>query len=115
MVLNHDTICAISTAPGKGAVAIIRISGNDVIKVGNQLFQAHNKKKISLNNTNSVILGNIIENSVCIDEVLITIFKGPKSYTGENIIEIACHGSTYIQSKIIQLLIKKGCRLAKKG
>ena len=115
MIINHDTICAISTAPGKGAVSIIRMSGNDVIKIGNQLFQAYNKNKLSLNNANTVILGNIIENSVCVDEVLITIFKAPKSYTGENVLEIACHGSTYIQSKIIQLLIKKGCRLAKKG
>ena len=115
MVLNDDTICAISTAPGKGAVSIIRISGNEVIKVSNQLFQAHNKKKLSLNNANTVILGNIIENSMFVDEVLITIFKAPKSYTGEHVVEIACHGSTYIQGKIIQLLIKKGCRLAKKG
>tara|TARA_B100001250_G_C19813232_1_gene796855 strand:- start:3251 stop:4636 length:1386 start_codon:yes stop_codon:yes gene_type:complete len=115
MVLNHDTICAISTAPGKGAVSIIRISGNEAIKVSNQLFQAHNKKKLSLNNSNTVILGNIIENSMFVDEVLITIFKAPKSYTGEHVIEIACHGSTYIQGKIIQLLIKQGCRLAKKG
>ena len=115
MIINHDTICAISTAPGKGAVSIIRMSGNDVIRISNQLFQAYNKKKLSLNNANTVILGNIIENYVCVDEVLITIFKAPKSYTGENVVEIACHGSTYIQSKIIQLLIKKGCRLAKKG
>ena len=115
MIINHDTICAISTAPGKGAVSIIRMSGNDVIRIGNQLFQAYNKKELSLNNANTVIIGNIIENSVCVDEVLITIFKAPKSYTGENVLEIACHGSTYIQSKIIQLLIKKGCRLAKKG
>ncbi|MAZ55427.1 MAG: tRNA uridine-5-carboxymethylaminomethyl(34) synthesis GTPase MnmE [Flavobacteriales bacterium] len=114
-MINHDTICAISTAPGKGAVSIIRMSGNDVIRISNQLFQAYNKKKLSLNNANTVILGNIIENYVCVDEVLITIFKAPKSYTGENVVEIACHGSTYIQSKIIQLLIKKGCRLAKKG
>ena len=115
MVLNHDTICAISTAPGKGAVSIIRISGNEAVQVTNQLFQAHNKKKISLNNSNTVILGNIIENSMFVDEVLITIFKAPKSYTGEHVVEIACHGSTYIQSKIIQLLITQGCRLAKKG
>ena len=115
MVLNHDTICAISTAPGKGAVSIIRISGNEAVQVTNQLFQAHNKKKISLNNSNTVILGNIIENSMFVDEVLITIFKAPKSYTGEHVVEIACHGSTYIQGKIIQLLITQGCRLAKKG
>jgi len=115
MVLNYETICAISTAPGKGAVAIIRISGKDSIKICNQIFKAHNKKKLSLNNSKTVIIGNIIENRKIIDEVLITMFKGPKSYTGENIIEIACHGSTYIQSSIIQLLIRKGCRLAKKG
>ena len=115
MVLNYETICAISTAPGKGAVAIIRISGKDSVKICNQIFKAHNKSKLSLDNAKTVIIGNIIENRKIIDEVLITIFKGPQSYTGENIIEIACHGSTYIQSAIIQLLIRKGCRLAKKG
>tara|TARA_B100000530_G_scaffold321468_1_gene255637 strand:+ start:744 stop:2129 length:1386 start_codon:yes stop_codon:yes gene_type:complete len=115
MVLNYETICAISTAPGKGAVAIIRISGKDSVKICNQIFKAHNERKLSLDNAKTVILGNIIENQKIIDEVLITMFKGPKSYTGENIIEIACHGSTYIQSAIIQLLIRKGCRLAKKG
>jgi len=115
MVLNYETICAISTAPGKGAVSIIRISGNEAIKICNKIFKAHRQKKISLNDAKTVIIGNIIENTIIVDEVLITIFKRPKSYTGENIVEIACHGSIYIQSKIIQLLIKKGCRLARNG
>ena len=61
------------------------------------------------------MVGEIFEQDNLIDEVVVTLFKGPKSYTGEDIIEIACHGSTYIQTKIIQLLIKKGCRLAKNG
>ena len=115
MKINNDTICSISTALGKGAISIIRISGNESLKICNQIFKAHNKKIISLNHHNQVILGHIFEKKNTIDEVLITIFKSPKSYTGENLIEIACHGSTYIQNKIIQLLIQNGCRIAKKG
>jgi tRNA modification GTPase len=115
MIVNNDTICSISTALGKGAISIIRVSGNDTLKICNQIFQAHNKKEISLNHHNKVILGHILDNNKIIDEVLITIFKNPKSYTGEDLIEISCHGSIYIQDKIIQLLIKHGSRIAKKG
>jgi len=113
--MNHETICSISTAPGQGAISMIRISGNDALKISNKVFRSHTKEKLSFQNTKKVILGNIVFNKNIIDEVLITVFKAPKSYTGENMIEISCHGSTYIQSKILQVLIKNGCQIAKKG
>ena len=113
--MNNNTICSISTAPGHGAISIIRISGKESIKIANELFKAHNKNKLSSKNINKVILGNIIYKHQTIDEVLVTAFQSPKSYTGEDMVEISCHGSTYIQSKIIQALIDNGCRTAQKG
>ncbi len=113
--MNQDTICAISTAKGKGAIATIRISGLDAINNTNNIFKAYNQKKISTIKSKQVLVGEIIENHKTIDEVVITSFVSPHSYTGENIVEISCHGSTYIQEKIIQILIQNNCRLAKKG
>ena len=113
--MNNDTICAISTNIGEAAIAIIRLTGSNSIKICNKIFKTKNKKKISIQDARKIIMGKIIENNKTIDEVLITIFKAPKSYTGENTVEISCHGSLFIQNKIIQLLIKNGCRLAKNG
>ena len=113
--MDNNTICSISTAPGHGAISIIRISGKESIKIVNELFKAHNKNKLSSKNINKVVLGNIIYKHQTIDEVLVTAFKSPKSYTGEDMVEISCHGSAYIQSKIIQALIDNGCRTAQKG
>ena len=113
--MNYDTICCISTAQGQGAIAIIRLSGENAFKICNKIFKSYHKQVLSKKNARTVIIGNIESNKQIVDEVLLTGFKGPHSYTGEDVVEIACHGSTYIQNKIIQLLIKHGCRLAKKG
>ena len=113
--MDNNTICSISTAPGHGAISIIRISGKKSIRIINKLFKAHDKNKLSSKNTKKVILGNIIYKNQSIDEVLVTAFQSPKSYTGEDMVEISCHGSAYIQSKIIQALIDNGCRTAQKG
>ncbi len=113
--MNFETICSISTAPGQGAISIIRVSGSETIKICNNIFHAYNKTTLKSHKANNVILGKIIDNKIIIDEVLITIFRSPKSYTGEDMIEISCHGSIYIQTKIMQTLIKYGCRMAKKG
>ena len=113
--MNYDTICCISTAQGQGAIAIIRLSGENAFKICNKIFKSYHKQVLSKKNVRTVIIGNIESNKQIVDEVLLTGFKGPHSYTGEDVVEIACHGSTYIQNKIIQLLIKHGCRLAKKG
>jgi tRNA modification GTPase len=113
--MNYDTICCISTAPGQGAISIIRVSGANAFKISNKIFKSYNKKSLSKKNAKTVMIGKIEYKKKIIDEVLITGFKGPNSYTGEDIVEISCHGSIYIQNVIIQLLIEYGCRLAKKG
>ncbi len=113
--MNNETICSISTAAGQGAISIIRISGADAIIICEKLFLSHKGDQLLRKKSQQVALGNIHYKNDIIDEVLITVFKSPKSYTGENMVEISCHGSTYIQSKIIQTLIKSGCRIAKKG
>ena len=107
----EDTICAITTGGGMSAIAIIRISGNKAIEVTNSVFS----KDISSSKSHTLHFGNLINNAEVIDEVLVSIFKGGKSFTGEESIEISCHGSIFIQNKIIQILIEKGCRLAIAG
>ena len=101
---QEDTICAIATGGNMSAIAIIRISGNKAIKITNSIFN----KDISNVKTHTIHFGNIINNKKVIDEVLISIYKNNKSFTGEESVEISCHGSLYIQNKIIQLLIEKG-------
>ena len=113
---NHDTICAIATSPGSGAIAVIRLSGEDALKIANLVFKPANKKKKLLEQkANTIHFGTISDNNQLIDEVLLSIFKAPHSYTGENSVEISCHGSSHIQAKILELLIKKGARLAQPG
>ena len=113
--MNQDTICCISTALGQGAISLIRVSGSNAINITNRFFNSYTKKSLSKVESNKAIVGQILDQNDIIDEVIVTIFRAPKSYNGENIIEITCHGSAYIQDKIIQLLIEHGCRLANKG
>jgi tRNA modification GTPase len=108
---NNDTICAISTANGEGAISIIRISGDNTINICNNIIS----KKIINNKSHSIHLATVKENSEIIDEVLISLFRNPKSFTGEDVIEISCHGSIYIKNRILQLLIENGARLANPG
>lgn len=116
MNYNNDTIVALATASGAGAVAIIRLSGEDAIKIADASFQSVKNKKSLLNQrTHTIHLGHIIDGKRIIDEVLVSVFKNPNSYTGENVIEISCHGSIYIQQEIIQLFLRKGCRMANAG
>ena len=114
-MLYNDSIVALATPSGAGAIAIIRISGEDAITIGNSVFQSIKGKDLSKQKSHTLHLGHIIDNNKTLDEVLVSIFKGPNSYTGENTIEISCHGSTYIQQQIIQLLLRKGCRMATPG
>ena len=106
-----DTICAISTGGNESAIAVIRVSGVNAIKFTDSIFS---KNLIKLN-SHSVHYGDIVVDNEVIDEVLISIFKKNNSFTGEETTEISCHGSIYIQEKIIQSLIYSGCRLAKAG
>ncbi|MBQ0072882.1 MAG: tRNA uridine-5-carboxymethylaminomethyl(34) synthesis GTPase MnmE [Prevotella sp.] len=105
------TICAAATAPG-GAIGIIRVSGSDAITIANSIFS----KDIINAQANSVIFGTICSApDVVIDEVLLTLFRAPHSYTGEDSVEISCHGSAYIMHSILQLLIQHGCTMAEPG
>ncbi len=111
----NDTIVALATPAGAGAIAVIRVSGPKAITLVTPLFQAKSNKDISQQPSHTLHLGNIIDGERIIDEVLISVFHNPRSYTGEHTIEISCHGSPYIQQEIIQLLIRKGCRSAEAG
>ena len=106
-----DNICAISSPPGTGGISVLRISGNKSIELVNNLFS----KNISKANGYSLHFGTISENNEVIDDVIVSLFKGPNSFTGEDTVEISCHGSQFIQNKILQLLIKNGCRMALAG
>ncbi|WP_300440954.1 tRNA uridine-5-carboxymethylaminomethyl(34) synthesis GTPase MnmE [Christiangramia sp.] len=114
MKLN-DTIVALATPSGAGAIAIIRVSGPDAIKIVAPLFKAKSKKNLAEQPTHTIHLGNVMEGERTIDEVLASVFRAPKSYTGEETVELSCHGSPYIQQEIIQLLIRNGCRAAEAG
>ncbi|MFZ4399913.1 MAG: tRNA uridine-5-carboxymethylaminomethyl(34) synthesis GTPase MnmE [Bacteroidales bacterium] len=112
----QDTICALATASGIAAISVIRISGEKSFEICNQVF--HRKNKKTANNelkSHHIYFGTVNNEEEIIDEVLLSVFKSPHSYTGEDAIEISCHGSTYIQQKILELLIDKGCRMAKPG
>ena len=114
-MLYNDSIVALATPSGAGAIAIIRISGKDAIGIGNSVFKSIKGKDLTKQKSHTLHLGHVIDGQKTLDEVLVSIFKGPHSYTGENTIEISCHGSTYIQQQIIQLLLRKGCRMANPG
>ena len=114
-MIKNDTIIALATASGSGAIAIIRLSGNDAISITESFFKSIKNKSLLKQKTHTIHLGHIINEEKVLDEVLVSIFKNPNSYTGEDVIEISCHGSSYIQQEIIQLCIKKGCRVANPG
>jgi tRNA modification GTPase len=114
-MLNNDSIVALATASGAGAIAVIRISGEDAIEIGNSVFTSVKGKNLTKQKSHTLHLGHIIDGAKTIDQVLVSIFKGTHSYTGENTLEISCHGSTYIQQQIIQLLLRTGCRMANPG
>jgi tRNA modification GTPase len=114
-MIAQETIVALASPSGAGAIAVIRISGNDAIIIASQVFQSVSGKDITKQKTHTLHLGHIVDGTKVIDQVLLSIFKGTNSYTGENTIEISCHGSTYIQQQIIQLLLRKGCRMAQAG
>lgn len=111
----HDTIVALATAPGAGAIAVLRLSGPQALHIANGLFMPAGKKNLMQQASHTVLLGTIEEDSMVYDQVLATIFRGPNSYTGEDVVEISCHGSVYIQQQLIQLLLRNGCRMAAPG
>lgn len=114
-MMFQDTIAALATAPGSGAIAVLRISGPNAITISSAIFRGINGKDITKQKSHTLHLGYIEDDGKVYDQVLLSVFKGPNSYTGEHTVEISCHGSSYIQQQILQLLLRKGCRMAQAG
>src|SRR5690554_3828069 len=114
-MIQNDTIIALATPAGAGAIAVIRISGKEAISLAGPFFRSVHGKDLKKQKSHTIHLGHIVENNKILDEVLVSIFKGPHSYTGEDVVEISCHGSPYIQQQIIQLFLRNGCRTAQAG
>lgn len=115
-MIDQLTICAIATSPGMGAIATIRLSGEKAIKIADSVFQSpKSDKKLDNQPPNTLHFGSITDGNEPIDEVIVAIFRAPHSYTGEDVVEITCHGSVYIQQRILQLFITKGARMARPG
>src|ERR1035437_5347220 len=113
---DDSIICAIATPPGNGAISLIRLSGKGASSIIETLFKSPSgKKNLSEQLPHTVHFGSIEYQDEVIDEVLVSLFKEPHSYTGEDVVEITCHGSNYIQQKILQVLTKSGARLAQPG
>ncbi|MCB0462067.1 MAG: tRNA uridine-5-carboxymethylaminomethyl(34) synthesis GTPase MnmE [Flavobacteriaceae bacterium] len=110
-----DCIIALATASGSGAIAVIRLSGKDAITMCDAHFKSVSHKKLVDQKTHTIHLGHILKDGKTLDEVLVSVFKNPNSYTGENVVEISCHGSPFIQQEIIQLFLRAGCRVANPG
>ena len=110
--MNQDTICALATANGIGAIGIIRVSGNQSFEIVNKIFEGKNLEKVD---SHTVHYGFIKDKDETIDEVMISVFHAPKTFTTENSVEISFHGSPYIGKKILEILIKNGARMAKAG
>ena len=108
-----STICAISTPYGSGGIAVIRVSGTDAIALTDSLFHGH--KSLLTAQANTIHYGTIARDNEVLDEVLVSVFRAPHSFTGEDVVEIACHGSLYIQQTLLQWLIDAGCEMAHAG
>ena len=112
---HQDTIVALATPSGAGAIAVIRLSGEKAINIATQIFESVSGKELKKQKTHTVHLGHIKDGSRILDEVLATVFKNPNSYTGEDTVEFSCHGSSFIQQEIIQLCLRKNARMATPG
>lgn len=112
---TDDTIIALSTPTGSGAIAVLRLSGNGAFELINKVFRSASGKDFSTFKSHTLHFGSIYENDELLDEVVISLFNNPNSFTGEDVVEISCHGSAYIQQRLFQLFIKQGARVAKPG
>lgn len=114
--MNQDTICAVSTAPGTGGIAVIRVSGPEAIALCDSIFVPRKEgKNLPGRKAYTLTYGSIVRGEEPVDDVVVALFRAPHSFTGEDTVEITCHGSTYIQQEIVHLLIEKGCRNALPG
>jgi tRNA modification GTPase len=114
-MIPTETIVALATPSGAGAIAIIRLSGKDAIALTAKVFVSVTGKDLTKQKTHTIHLGHIVDNGKTYDQVLVSVFKNPHSYTGEDVVEISCHGSTFIQQQIIQLLLRMGAKMAQPG
>ncbi len=115
-MIDQSTICAIATSPGVGAIATIRLSGDEAIEIADKVFRSPvENKKLADQKANTLHVGTISEESEIIDEVVVSLFRAPHSFTGEDVVEITCHGSSYIQQRLLELLLKSGARMARPG
>jgi len=114
-MIQNDTIIALATPAGVGAISIIRLSGEEAITIASRFFTSVRSKRLKDQKSHTIHLGHITDHGKIVDQVLVSIFKNPHSYTGENVVEISCHGSSYIQQEIIQLFLQNGCRMADNG
>ncbi len=115
-MLDQSTICAISTSPGTGALAVVRLSGSDAITIADKLFRSPAAgKKLADQPANTLHFGQMVADGEVIDEVVCSLFRAPHSFTGENIVEVSCHGSVYIQQKLLEMMVRNGARLARPG
>lgn len=115
-MIHNDIICAISTPQGNGAIAVVRLSGDESVALIDKLYVSPKKGKRLIDQaSHTVHFGVLKDGDQIIDEVVVSLFKNPNSYTGEDLVEISCHGSEYIQQQILQLLIRSGARLANPG
>src|SRR5215212_59663 len=108
----NDTIVALATPPGVGAIGVIRLSGNKAIDIINQLFPS---KNLSQQASHTLHVGYLKNKDIVLDEVVISLYKNPRSYTGEDVAEISCHGAPFIHHQIIDVCVENGARLAKPG
>lgn len=111
-MITNDTIVALATAQGMGAIGVIRLSGKQALSICQQVFKG---KNLEAQPSHTIHYGHIVDGEKIIDEVMVSIFRGPKSFTTEDVVEIACHGSPFIQDQIQQLLLQHGARLANPG
>ncbi|MDR0795924.1 MAG: tRNA uridine-5-carboxymethylaminomethyl(34) synthesis GTPase MnmE, partial [Tannerella sp.] len=99
--VSQDTICALSTPPGTGGIAVVRVSGKDAILICDNIFKSrHSGKHLYTQPAGTVVFGTILDNNEVIDEVLVTVFRAPHSFTGDDTVEFSCHGSMYIQQRL---------------
>ncbi len=108
----NETIAAIATPPGEGAIGIIRLSGEKAITIADTIFAG---KKLNAQQSHTLHFGKIVDGKEVIDEVVVSLYKGPKSYTGEDVVEISCHGSQYVLERILDLCLRNGAHVAKAG
>lgn len=111
-LLSNDTIVAVSTAYGAGAISIVRLSGNDAINIVNKSFKGDDLSKA---NSHTIHYGHIMDGDTLIDEVLVSVFKAPKTYTKEDVVEINCHGGILVTNKVLELMVENGARMAEAG